>query len=290
MYNAFSSYSFPFNQAVYRFPHQVFTRREYHFLSYERANKESKGNDKTTVLLQVRGLVCSEGYRQPSDRMSIVQKPALDQTEKEQNKRKNRIQSQLIHFHLQFHSTTEVGTVGWIRLHRSIQTSRIWEDKPFSMGHAWVDMLLRATYEEKRFVLKRGVKINLQRGQFACSSRELASDWGWSKDKVHRFFELLKSETMIETVENKITTVISITNYTKYQPREPLNEPLTSHSRATQFSDSSQQVNSKGVTQTRFFNTNEERNKERENGSLSEKSREPEAEPVKVRAKAKLVV
>ena len=41
---------------------------------------------------------------------------------------------------------------GWIKTYRSILKHWIWEEKPFSKGQAWIDMLLLASHVNSKFV------------------------------------------------------------------------------------------------------------------------------------------
>lgn len=272
MYNVSSFNSFPLNQAVPLILHQVFTSGRYHFSHEYCANENQNRNDKTIVLPQVRGLVCPERYRQPSDRVSIVQKSALDQTKKEQNKRKNRVQGQLIRF--QFGGSSVTGD--WIKLKRKVRLNDIYQMKPFSPGQAWIDLLLRASYED-RTIQWRGEFIEIKCGELVTSSRELGSAWGWSKNKVRGFLKMLKTGTMIGTQENSRSTTISILKWEEYQSEGTQNGTQKGHRRDTEGT-------------ALLYRRSKEIQEGKNNGSLSEKSREPEAEPVKVRAKAKLVI
>jgi hypothetical protein len=41
---------------------------------------------------------------------------------------------------------------GWICLHRQIQDHWLWEDRPFSRGQAWIDLLMLANHEDKKMI------------------------------------------------------------------------------------------------------------------------------------------
>ena len=45
----------------------------------------------------------------------------------------------------------------------------------------------------------------------------LAERWSWSRPKVDRYIERLKSEQMIEVEKNAVGTVITVLNYDTYQ-------------------------------------------------------------------------
>lgn len=66
---------------------------------------------------------------------------------------------------------------GWISLHRSIQDNVLWEDKPFSKGQAWVDLLLLANHKEGKTLIDSNV-ICVNRGELITSIRKLCDRWG----------------------------------------------------------------------------------------------------------------
>lgn len=129
---------------------------------------------------------------------------------------------------------------GYIKLYRCIHENYFWQDKPFDMGRAWIDLLLLANHTET-CLWKRGIKIIVGRGQVGWSERELAKRWGWSRGKVERFLKNLKNEHQIEQQNGpqniNVTSLITIVNYDKYQSNEPQNgpqnEPQTGHKQAT---------------------------------------------------------
>ncbi|MDO6353982.1 hypothetical protein Q3V94_02640 [Caloramator sp. CAR-1] len=105
---------------------------------------------------------------------------------------------------------------GWISLYRKIQDSWLWEDKPFSKGQAWIDLILLASHEEKK-VLVGNELIKLERGSLITSETKLAERWGWSRKKVHDFLKLLECEQTITLETNNKRTAINIVNYSVYQ-------------------------------------------------------------------------
>lgn len=108
---------------------------------------------------------------------------------------------------------------GWISLHRKILDSDLWKCEPFSRGQAWVDLLLLANHEDS-FFFKRGVKIDVKRGQLARSEVELADRWKWSRTKVRKFLNDIEKEQQIEQQKTNITQLVTIKNYDYYQKKE----------------------------------------------------------------------
>lgn len=78
---------------------------------------------------------------------------------------------------------------GYIKLYREIQKNKFWREKPFSKGQAWVDLLMRANHADNGMYKK---------GHVYTSLRILASDWGWSKNKVSYFLSELERENMVK--------------------------------------------------------------------------------------------
>lgn len=113
---------------------------------------------------------------------------------------------------------------GWISLHRKIQENWIWEDKPFSRGQAFIDLLLKASHKDHEFFFNEQL-IKIKRGELITSYRNLAHDWGWGIFKVKRFALMLKDEKTITVTSTHTHTVISICNYDKYQSN--LKEEIT---------------------------------------------------------------
>jgi DNA-binding transcriptional MocR family regulator len=85
----------------------------------------------------------------------------------------------------------------------------------------------------------------VKRGSFVTSIRKLASKWGWSKDKVVAFLDVLEEDGMIQRNSSYRRTLITIKNYCIYQkkskskPKKPstdsstdssTNRPLAGHS------------------------------------------------------------
>ena len=105
---------------------------------------------------------------------------------------------------------------GWLKLYRSIQNHWLWEDKPFSRGQAFVDLLLMANHKDNK-ILFNGELIEIKRGSRITSLRQLSDAWGWSTTKVKKFLELLEKENMITVKSDNKKTLVTIENYGVYQ-------------------------------------------------------------------------
>lgn len=117
---------------------------------------------------------------------------------------------------------------GWIRLERKIKDNWLWDDKPFSMGQAFIDLTLLANHKDAKFPLGEEVII-VERGSFITSELKLMARWGWSKSKVRRFLSLLENDEMIVKKSDHKKTTISIVNYSTYQDFETTEEPKKNH-------------------------------------------------------------
>lgn len=108
---------------------------------------------------------------------------------------------------------------GWIKLHRKIVDNPLWTCEPFTRGQAWVDLILLANHEYG-FYYKRGVKIEIQRGQTGVSEVGLSDRWKWSRSKVRKFLKDLEKEQQIKQQKTNVTQIVTILNYEIYQQKE----------------------------------------------------------------------
>lgn len=106
--------------------------------------------------------------------------------------------------------------MGYISVHRSIWDHWLWDDKPFSKGQAWIDLLMLANHKDDKFVYKDQV-MEGKRGTVYRSLSFLAERWGWGRDKVSRFLKQLESDGMVEVYTSTHRTTITISNYAAFQ-------------------------------------------------------------------------
>lgn len=105
---------------------------------------------------------------------------------------------------------------GWVKIYRSLSDHWLWEDKPFSKGQAWIDLLLLVNHSEKKTMID-GRLETVSVGQTITSTRKLCDRWGWSNTKVRNFLKMLENESMIIVKSDSKKTVINIVNYSAYQ-------------------------------------------------------------------------
>lgn len=108
---------------------------------------------------------------------------------------------------------------GWIKLHRCIRSNWIWNDKPFSRGQAFLDLLLMVNHEDKKIIFN-GSLTEVKRGSCITSIRKLGDKWGWSNKKVKMFLNQLQSDKMITYESNTKRTLVTIEKYDLYQSKE----------------------------------------------------------------------
>ena len=107
---------------------------------------------------------------------------------------------------------------GWVLLHRSITESWVWNKKPFSLGQAWIDLILDMNHDVGKFYLNGKLKT-IKRGQKWTSIRTLANRWGWQNKAVINFLKALEEDGMIIRQTTTTGTLITLVNYGKYQDR-----------------------------------------------------------------------
>lgn len=105
---------------------------------------------------------------------------------------------------------------GWVAIYRSIMDNPLWEDKPFSRGQAWIDMILLASHKDTEFYFD-GDMVSIEKGQIITSKRKLGDRWGWSNSKVNKFLNELEKVGMLSQKSDTKKTTIKIVKYEQYQ-------------------------------------------------------------------------
>lgn len=140
----------------------------------------------------------------------------------------------------------------FFKVDRDIQNHWLWNDKPFSRGQAWIDLLLLATHTDHQGILD-GKIINRKRGEVHVSIVFLAERWGWSRNKVYRYIALLKNQKMVTSNGTTDGTIITIEKYSFYQGDYTANgtsnetpDGTTDGTRAEQQTEQGRNTNNKG--------------------------------------------
>lgn len=169
---------------------------------------------------------------------------------------------------------------GWISLHRSIQEHWLWQEKPFSKGQAWLDLLLSANHQDKKILLGNEL-ISVKRGSFITSQKKLMERWGWGSEKTRAFLKLLDSDGMIKFQPDKKKTTIIILNYDRYQNQNGLNADIPTDSENMQNDNRTQTECNQNDSRTSAETNNNDNNVNNDNKYINNKEKE-ELNPIKV--------
>ena len=110
---------------------------------------------------------------------------------------------------------------GWIQLHRQIRENWIWSD-PEKL-RAWLDILLEVNHKDNQVPIGNHI-ITVKRGQKHTSVRKMAVRWGWSRDRVCRFIDLLSEAGMLTSTRTQIGTLLTVVNYDNFQGQPDTNK------------------------------------------------------------------
>jgi hypothetical protein len=121
----------------------------------------------------------------------------------------------------------------YITLDRKLLNNWLWEEKPFSKGQAWIDLLFLMNFEDNTFPHGNQI-ITIQRGSRLTSIQKLADRWGWSRKKVYDFLKVMEKEQMIERKSNTKETLITVVKYDDYQLSGNTKETPKKHRRNTE--------------------------------------------------------
>lgn len=112
---------------------------------------------------------------------------------------------------------------GWIKLHRQIIDSALWDDgKPFDNAHAWIDLLLCVNHADRKKMIA-GEIVTIRQGEMFTSDMFLSNRWHWSRNRVRRFLEVIERDNMIVVKRTTHGTWLSVVNYAKYQGQRTTN-------------------------------------------------------------------
>lgn len=129
---------------------------------------------------------------------------------------------------------------GYIKLHRQIMENEFYFSEKFTKTQAWFDLLLLANHKPAT-VFIRGIEIHLSEGELCRSQISLADRWKWNFKTVKKFLDLLVERNMIKYRGDKITTIITIVNWQKYQKNGEQNYQVKSVSKHSYSTDNGDQ-------------------------------------------------
>jgi DNA-binding transcriptional regulator YhcF (GntR family) len=110
---------------------------------------------------------------------------------------------------------------GFIKLHRGWRDCEAFKNEPCTQREAWVWLLENVAWKPCQRRDAQGALVALERGQFHTSIRTLAAEWQWSRGRVERFLNDLKTSHMIGHETGHGGLLLSVCNYDKYQAYEP---------------------------------------------------------------------
>lgn len=106
-----------------------------------------------------------------------------------------------------------------------LATTWVWRDKPFSKGQALIDLYMMSQNKDKQLV--GNMMYVVEKGEIYTPMRALATRWGWSRNKVLAFLDVLESDGIINRMANKQQTKINIMKSLKEISEEMgANEPI----------------------------------------------------------------
>ena len=103
---------------------------------------------------------------------------------------------------------------GWIKIYRGLQDSAIASHPEYLA--VWVHLLLRAQYSASECVIGRQI-VRLSVGQLVFGRIKFSSEIGVSENKVRAALDVMKSLNMVTIKSMAKFSIISITNWQKYQ-------------------------------------------------------------------------
>lgn len=141
---------------------------------------------------------------------------------------------------------------GWIKLHRDIENWKYF--KNVEIFHLFCTLLLKANHKDG--FTADGTKITA--GQLMTSKIGLSKDFKMSEMKMHRLLNKLKNEGQIDVKTSTKNTIITITNWEKYQLSDGQTEEQTRNKRGTseeQVRTNKNANNAKNAKNNKNYNT-----------------------------------
>ena len=110
---------------------------------------------------------------------------------------------------------------GWIAIDRGLFEHEFFAREPMSEREAWVWIISRASWKSTRHRVGSDM-VDVARGAFLATLREMQSAWMWGSDKrVRTFLRRLENEKMIglktDASGNAKKTHITVCNYEEFQ-------------------------------------------------------------------------
>ena len=132
---------------------------------------------------------------------------------------------------------------GYVKLHRCSVDNELYFSEKFTRWQAWQDLILNANFCPKTIFI-RWHEINLEKWQIWRSEVTMAKRRRWSRDKVRRFLKRLETRQQIIQQKSHSTTVITISNYWKYNENDTTEKQQKNNRKTT---DKTQHKNDKNI-------------------------------------------
>lgn len=166
---------------------------------------------------------------------------------------------------------------GYIKLYRDVRDNWVWDERPFSRGQAWIDLLMMVNHKDKEMMFN-GSLITVKRGSRITSLHKLAERWGWSIHKVSDFLYTLEETGMISQERNSKKTMINVINYAFYQDVNDAKGTVKKQSRNSKGTLKEHSRNTEGTKQVMRNNEEVMKKKEEERNDLQSELTQQEIE------------
>lgn len=166
---------------------------------------------------------------------------------------------------------------GYIKLYRDVRDNWVWDERPFSRGQAWIDLLMMVNHKDKEMMFN-GSLITVKRGSRITSLHKLAERWGWSIHKVSDFLYTLEETGMISQERNSKKTMINVINYAFYQDVNDAKGTVKKQSRNSKGTLKEHSRNTEGTKQVMRNNEEGMKKKEEERNDLQSELTQQEIE------------
>ena len=115
---------------------------------------------------------------------------------------------------------TRAGAGGWVKIYRSMARHPLWLREPFTIGQAWIDLLMLANYKPSKEI--RGNRlVSVERGQLLTSIESLWTRWRRDRKTVRAWLMVFARDGMLERESvygpDGGYTLLTIRNYDTYQ-------------------------------------------------------------------------
>lgn len=105
---------------------------------------------------------------------------------------------------------------GWIKVHRKLQDSWIWDFDNPKMAMAWIDLLMSVNHSDK-VIMVDAKPFTVRRGSRYTSISKLAEKWRVTRKTASKWLKTFESCGMVSTQVYSKGTLINVEKYSDYQ-------------------------------------------------------------------------